>query len=64
MRRTPSGRSSNGSAAGGAEPSAPAIAEAMFAEVVADGQSARTVADEAVAAEVREALRTRAREAV
>lgn len=35
----------------------------MFAEVVADGQSARTVADEAVAAEVREALRTRGREA-
>ena len=35
----------------------------MFAEVVADGQSARNVDDDAAAAEVRKALRTRAREA-
>ena len=39
------------------------LADAMFAETVAAGQSARTVADDTRADEVREALRALGREA-
>ena len=39
----------------------PDLADAMFAEVMADGQSARRLVDAGVASAVREALRTRSR---